>query len=208
MVLLGMQVKPLPAGLRARWVRLAANVVAAIPLVVLCVAYATGTLGFDPIKALTVRTGRLAITFLLLSLACTPVAIVTGWNRSLQARRSQGCGPWGTRYCTSSRLRGSTIGLTSTCSGARSCGPSCWWGRGALAFGGTWCKLMACAPDEDGPVVAMGAAPGLSNRDRGRLARVVGQEELLGSLVVSRDPGGVAGGAGAGGEGDHASAAG
>lgn len=86
----GAGVKPLPAWLRARWVRMAANAVAAIPLVVLCVAYATGMLGFDPIKALTVRTGRLAITFLLLSLACTPIAIVTGWNRSLQARRSWG----------------------------------------------------------------------------------------------------------------------
>lgn len=36
------------------------------------------------------------------------------------------------------------------------------------------------------------------------LARAVGQEELLGNMMVSRDPGGVAGGE----EGDHATKAG
>ncbi len=75
---------------RVRWIRPAANVVAAIPLLVLVVAYATGQFAFDPVKAIMVRTGRVAIAFLLLSLACTPIALLTGFGRILQARR-----PWG-----------------------------------------------------------------------------------------------------------------
>ncbi len=65
--------------LRRSWVRVVANL-----------AYATGQFMFDPVKAITVRTGRLAIAFLLLSLACTPAAVLTGFGRVLQARR-----PWG-----------------------------------------------------------------------------------------------------------------
>ncbi len=57
---------------------------------VLVWTYATGGLMIDPVKEITIRTGRLAIAFLLLSLACTPIAVVTGYRRVLPARRPLG----------------------------------------------------------------------------------------------------------------------
>lgn len=71
-------------------VRVLANLVPLIVLVVLIRQWAAGQFFIDPIKALTVRTGRLAVAFLLLSLACTPVAALTGFARILQARRPLG----------------------------------------------------------------------------------------------------------------------
>jgi sulfoxide reductase heme-binding subunit YedZ len=76
--------------LRRNWLRVSANVVALATLAALLLTYASGGFAIDPVKETTIRTGRLAITFLLLSLACTPVAVITGLNRIRRARR-----PWG-----------------------------------------------------------------------------------------------------------------
>lgn len=44
----------------------------------------------DPISALLLRTGRTALIFLFLSLACTPLSFILGRNRLLLARRPLG----------------------------------------------------------------------------------------------------------------------
>jgi sulfoxide reductase heme-binding subunit YedZ len=57
----------------ARLLNLATVVGGWIPLVVLVIAYFTDKLGFNPVETVTRRTGRIAVLFLLLSLACTPI---------------------------------------------------------------------------------------------------------------------------------------
>ena len=73
-----------PAGVRRsssqvwRWVQVATHVAALAPLALLLLAWASGRLGANPVRAITLRTGRYALTLLVLSLACTPARIVTG----------------------------------------------------------------------------------------------------------------------------------
>jgi methionine sulfoxide reductase heme-binding subunit len=50
----------------------------------------TGRLGVNPIQAATLRTGFYAITFLVLSLACTPLNSLFGFRQALKARRPLG----------------------------------------------------------------------------------------------------------------------
>jgi sulfoxide reductase heme-binding subunit YedZ len=49
-----------------------------------------GVYFIDPISALLIRTGRTALVFLFLSLACTPVSFVLGFKRLILARRPLG----------------------------------------------------------------------------------------------------------------------
>jgi len=76
--------------LRRHWLRLGVNVAALVPLLFLVWWLATDRFFLDPVKQITIRTGRLAITFLLLSLACTPLASLTGVSRIRRARRPLG----------------------------------------------------------------------------------------------------------------------
>src|SRR5512134_1978138 len=50
----------------------------------------TGNLTANPIQALEQRTGRHAITLLVLSLACTPLNSLFGWRELLKRRRALG----------------------------------------------------------------------------------------------------------------------
>jgi sulfoxide reductase heme-binding subunit YedZ len=50
----------------------------------------SGTLGANPIEAVTLATGRWALRLLLVTLAVTPVRRLTGWNRLVQFRRMLG----------------------------------------------------------------------------------------------------------------------
>jgi len=52
--------------------------------------YFTGNLTINPIQAATQRTGRYAITLLILSLACTPLNTLFGFRQALTARRALG----------------------------------------------------------------------------------------------------------------------
>jgi sulfoxide reductase heme-binding subunit YedZ len=61
-----------------RWLRLATHGAALMPLVMLLVAWVAGRLGANPVREITLRTGRAALVLLLLSLACTPARILTG----------------------------------------------------------------------------------------------------------------------------------
>lgn len=53
-------------------------------------AYFTGNLTVNPIQALTQRTGKFALVFLVLSLACTPANILFGFRQALKVRRALG----------------------------------------------------------------------------------------------------------------------
>jgi sulfoxide reductase heme-binding subunit YedZ len=52
--------------------------------------FATGTLSVNPIQELEQRTGRQAITLLVLSLACSPFNALFGWRELLKRRRALG----------------------------------------------------------------------------------------------------------------------
>ena len=52
--------------------------------------FASGNLSPNPIQDLEQRTGRHAVTLLLLSLACTPLSTVFKWNEPLRHRRALG----------------------------------------------------------------------------------------------------------------------
>ena len=70
--------------------QIAVHIGSLIPLVWLIVSYFTGRLTFNPIEAATRRTGQYAIILLILSLACTPAAMVLGFLRVLTLRRPLG----------------------------------------------------------------------------------------------------------------------
>ena len=50
----------------------------------------TGHLTANPLQAIQQRTGRLAITLLVLSLACTPLSNLLGWRELLKRSRTLG----------------------------------------------------------------------------------------------------------------------
>ena len=59
-------------------------------LVLLLIDYFTGNLTANPIQALEQRTGRHAITLLVMSLACTPLNNLFGWRELIKRRRALG----------------------------------------------------------------------------------------------------------------------
>lgn len=59
-------------------------------LVHLIIDYFTNNLTANPIQALEQRTGRHAITLLVLALACTPLNNLFGWRELLKRRRALG----------------------------------------------------------------------------------------------------------------------
>ena len=61
-----------------------------LPAVVLLFSFFTGDLTANPIQALEQRTGIIALNFLLLSLACTPVSIITGYKKIVARKKALG----------------------------------------------------------------------------------------------------------------------
>ena len=59
-------------------------------LVLLLIDYFTGNLTANPIQALEQRTGRHAITLLVMALACTPLNNLFGWRELIKRRRALG----------------------------------------------------------------------------------------------------------------------
>jgi sulfoxide reductase heme-binding subunit YedZ len=59
-------------------------------LALLAFDYFTGNLSVNPIQDLEQRTGRHAITLLVLSLMCTPLNTLFGWKELLKRRRALG----------------------------------------------------------------------------------------------------------------------
>jgi sulfoxide reductase heme-binding subunit YedZ len=66
------------------------NLASWIPLAVLAKDAFTDNLTFNPIQAATLRTGKLALIFLLLSLACTPLSSLLKFKPALKVRRTLG----------------------------------------------------------------------------------------------------------------------
>ena len=63
---------------------------ALIPLALILWDVWAGQVSADPIREVTLRTGKAAIILLVLSLACTPLNIVFGWKQVLPLRRILG----------------------------------------------------------------------------------------------------------------------
>ena len=76
--------------LKKNWLWLIANIGALIPLALLIWDFMHGGLSADPVAEITNRTGKTAIILLMLSLACTPVNILTGFSQVLPLRKPLG----------------------------------------------------------------------------------------------------------------------
>jgi sulfoxide reductase heme-binding subunit YedZ len=74
----------------ANWFLILTHIGALLPLAWLALDAARGQLGFNPIREVTLRTGRYALTLLVLSLACTPIYILSGWRQAIVLRRPLG----------------------------------------------------------------------------------------------------------------------
>ncbi|MFC2052509.1 sulfite oxidase heme-binding subunit YedZ [Chloroflexota bacterium] len=70
--------------------RIVIHILALLPLVVLIWDFTQGNLTANPIREVQLRTGASAINLLMLSLACTPINILTGFRPVLALRRSLG----------------------------------------------------------------------------------------------------------------------
>lgn len=60
------------------------------PLAWLIWQYEGGQLSANPVRQATLYTGRWALNLLVLSLACTPVYVLTGWPAIVRVRKSLG----------------------------------------------------------------------------------------------------------------------
>jgi sulfoxide reductase heme-binding subunit YedZ len=76
--------------LKAHWPSILTHVAALLPLVLLVWGYTQNQLTANPIRELTLRTGKYALILLLLSLACTPIHIVSGLDQVRRLRRPLG----------------------------------------------------------------------------------------------------------------------
>lgn len=72
------------------WLPPAVYVGGFLPAAVLVYDTWAGLLGADPIKRATHQTGQLALVLLLLSLACTPLRLLTGWTWPARVRKALG----------------------------------------------------------------------------------------------------------------------
>jgi sulfoxide reductase heme-binding subunit YedZ len=71
-------------------IRVFVHIAALFPVVVLIWDFTQGNLSANPIREVQLRTGASAIILLMLSLACTPVNILTGFKPILSLRRPLG----------------------------------------------------------------------------------------------------------------------
>ncbi len=75
---------------KRRLLKTAVHIGALIPLALLVFDFYQGQLGADPIREITLRTGKAAIVLLILSLAVTPIKIWFGWTQLFPARKLLG----------------------------------------------------------------------------------------------------------------------
>jgi sulfoxide reductase heme-binding subunit YedZ len=61
-----------------------------LPLVFTIAQVITGNMTANPIQAIEQRLGRVAVYFLIASLACTPIVTLTGWREPIKRRRALG----------------------------------------------------------------------------------------------------------------------
>lgn len=70
--------------------QIAIHIYAWSAIVWIVIQMSAGTFSINPIQELEQRTGRHAITLLMLSLLCTPVKTIFKWNEPLKRRRTLG----------------------------------------------------------------------------------------------------------------------
>jgi len=66
------------------------HVAVLVPLALIVWDYTQGRLSANPIQAITLRTGKVALVLLVLSLACTPINTLFGFKSALRVRRALG----------------------------------------------------------------------------------------------------------------------
>jgi sulfoxide reductase heme-binding subunit YedZ len=71
-------------------IQIVTHIAALFPLAVLIWDFTQGNLSANPIRELQLRTGSVAINLLILTLACTPITILTGFKPVLLLRRILG----------------------------------------------------------------------------------------------------------------------
>ena len=64
------------------------------PLAVMIFLWLRNDLTANPIQAATLRTGHTALVLLVISLACTPINVITGWKLPLKVKRATGIYGW------------------------------------------------------------------------------------------------------------------
>ncbi len=72
---------------KTQLIRISGHTGALVPLALLLYDYYFGLFSADVIREITLRTGKVAIILLVLSLAITPFKIVFGWNQLYPLRR-------------------------------------------------------------------------------------------------------------------------
>lgn len=75
--------------LKTHWLRIIVHIGVWIPFAVIAYDALTNHLGPDPIREITLRSGKTALILLMLSLACTP-ATMFGFRQAWQVRRALG----------------------------------------------------------------------------------------------------------------------
>ena len=76
--------------LQTQLLRLAGHVGALVPLALLLFDWQADGFGPDPVREITLRTGKAAIILLVASLAVTPLKLIFGWNQLHPLRRNLG----------------------------------------------------------------------------------------------------------------------
>jgi sulfoxide reductase heme-binding subunit YedZ len=76
--------------IETRWLQILTHVAALLPLALLAWDYWQGRLVIDPVREITTRTGKTALTLLILSLVCTPINNLLGFKQVLRVRRALG----------------------------------------------------------------------------------------------------------------------
>jgi sulfoxide reductase heme-binding subunit YedZ len=72
------------------WFPILVHIACLLPLVWLVVDAWQGNLSADPIRGAILRTGKVALILLVLSLACTPLNTIFGFSPALRVRRALG----------------------------------------------------------------------------------------------------------------------
>ena len=72
------------------WLRIVVHIIGWLPLAKLLYDYRTHNLSVNPIQDIEQRLGRIALYFLIATLAVTPTYTVTGWRDILTRRRALG----------------------------------------------------------------------------------------------------------------------
>ena len=76
--------------IRTSGLRILTHIAAPLPLAILIWDFSQGQLTADPIREITLRTGRTTLMLFVASLSCTPINIVFGIKQVIPLRRTLG----------------------------------------------------------------------------------------------------------------------